>query len=347
MKLQSVIQILFSLGAVSASAFPVGDLNRMVAESYQGWNCNRKSSVESYRDLIVKASYFEEDDRELLSVNREKVGFSVAEQEQAMRCTGRVWCPGANSGRGSLISAGAICPKGQRSSGGQCAADRLGTIGHLFVDKATNQFIPRMDKCEFRSYRGHTSKLVIEDIKNIINPQDSNYNPRQNTRADKLVIRLKSPIPNCDPYDLDEMSNPPPAGTEVVALTHPQEDQGDKFDGNEPVAFKCEIKRRAAARNGGPSLLYSDCDVNGGGSGGFMLIRNSNGRLAVTALFTGSGLLSDNGKSYNEAERLYTVAVGTNADFQQLALNPGKRPEPGLATGDSPSSTIRPVNSGN
>jgi hypothetical protein len=339
MKIQYFIQLVLLLSAGSAWAMPVVNLNQVLSDD-QPVKCQRNSQETDFRNLVHRASFMDQDDREVLSKNLVAIGFSAAEQEQAMRCTGHIHCPGGKDGRGTIQSAGSLCPLGKRTSGGHCAADRIASVGHIFVDKETNRFIPQKERCEFRNYRGHTSKLEIKDV-DVLDPSNPANNPYQNMRADKLVIRLKRPIPGCDPYDLPDSSEPPSAGTKVVALTYIQEDQAGKFDGSEPMAYNCNVTRTFSARGGGPSLSYTNCDVNGGGSGGFALTRNSNNRLAVSGMFIRIGALELNGKPYDEANKNYTIAVGTNADFIQIAENPGQRPDPQLSQGVS--SPLRPA----
>lgn len=339
MKIQGFIQLVLLLGAVSAWAIPVVNLNQLVGDE-QSVNCQRNNQESDFRNLVHRASFMGQDDREALSKNLDSVNFSAAEQEQAMRCTGHIFCPGGSGGRGSIQSAGSFCPPNKQTSGGHCAADRLATVRHIFVDRATNRFIPQIEQCEFRNYRGHTSKLQINDVK-VLDPQKPENNPFQNLRADKVVVRLKNPIPGCDPYEMPESSEPPAVGTEVVALTHMQEDQVGKFDGSEPLAYNCNITRTAPSRGGGPSLMYSNCDLNGGGSGGFSLIRNSNNRLAIAGMFIRSGVLELNGKPYDETQKNYTIAVGTNADFVQMAQRPDVPPSPQLSSRED--SPLRPA----
>ena len=273
-------------------------------------------------NLIHQSGYFDNDDREVLSKNASIIRFSRAEQEQAMRCTGRLYCP--NFQEGKVQSAGAICPPGKRTASGKCSADRLATVAHIFVDKVSNQFIPTIEQCEFSNYRGFTSKLQISDVK-VSDPQISAYNPYTNMRADKVVVRLRKPIPLCDPYELPDSSDPPAVGTQLVALTYRQLGLERKFDGSEPLAYHCNVTRTFSARHGGPSMFYSNCDANGGASGGFNLTRNADNKLAVSGMFIRTGK-SEDGKPYDESNKNYTISVGTNADFLELVAQPGVKP---------------------
>lgn len=342
MKIQQFIRLVLLLGAGSSWALPVVSLNQVLNDD-QSLHCKRNSQEAEFRNLVHKASVIEGDDRQVLSKNLEVVGFSRTEVEQAMRCTGSIFCPGANNGKGANLSAGSICARGKRTSQGRCSADRIATVGHLFVSEETGQFIPGIELCEFRNYRGHRSKINIRDVKEVLNPGIPASNPHQNMRADKLVIRLEKPIPNCDPYDLPDSSEPPASGSKIVALTHLQEDQAGQFDGSEPMGYPCDVTRTFKPRGGGPSLFYSNCDSTGGASGGFVMTRNSNNRLAVSGMFIRQGRL-ENGRAYSEENLNYTIVVGTNADFVQMAENPGQRPESRLTREET--SPLRP-SSGN
>ncbi|MFG1379726.1 hypothetical protein [Xanthobacter autotrophicus] len=269
-----------------------------------------------------------DDDRKEIRENQKLINFTDAEVEQAYRCTGRIYCPGANPDRGwgSKMSAGAICAPGFRNGEtGPCAADRIASALHMFVDKGTGKLIGQLEKCEFRSYRGHTSFLNVGDIRTFDPSGDETRNPYVNDRADKIVVRLLRPIPNCDPYDIaSEEEQAEASGLEVVALTRPQGDQGPEFTGHHPLAYPCTIKKRASARKGGPSLFASDCDVNGGGSGGFTLFRRwrERGKLIVGGMFLGSGDIPMNGQPYDVATKSFTMSVGTDGDFPVIARNP-------------------------
>ncbi|MFG1379725.1 hypothetical protein [Xanthobacter autotrophicus] len=265
-----------------------------------------------------------DDDRKEIRENQKLINFTDAEVEQAYRCTGRIYCPGANAGRGGLQSAGAICAPGFRNAATEvCAADRLASALHLFVDKSTGKPIREIEKCEFRNYHGHTSLLNVGDIKAFDPSIDDTRSPYANMRADKIVVRLLRPIPQCDPYDIaSEEEQAEASGREVVALTHPQEDQGPEFTGHHPLAYPCTTTKTFRARGGGPSVKYSDCDLNGGGSGGFALFRRENGKWAIGGIFIRVGALHLNGQIYDETIKNYTISVGTNGDFPEIARNP-------------------------
>lgn len=270
------------------------------------------------------ASYLDKDDRQILSKNLKVIGFTAEEQEQAMRCMGYIYCPGGKDGMGSQLSAGAVCPLGKRMNVGKCDADRLATVAHGFVDQKTNKFIRRLNECEFMNYRGHVSKLELKDIRTI-QPNLDSKNPYLNMREDKVVIRLKRPIPGCDPFDLSDAPEVPVPGTEIVALTHLQEDQAGKFDGREPMAYLCQVTRSYRSKDGRAGVFYNNCDLNGGGSGGFSLIRGPFRELLLVGLFAQAGELKFNGQAYSEEIKNFTLSTGTNADFVLMLAEPGKK----------------------
>ncbi len=341
MKVQIFIQIAVMLSATCTFALPVTNITPPVEDTQSG-ECSRDYQ-DSYRDLIHHTSFMGKDDRKVLSKNLEVVKFSAAEQEQALRCSGEIFCPGGNDGLGSQQSGGSICPVGARSSGGHCSADRIATVAHLFVDRKTNRFIPKLETCEFRNYRGHVSKLEIKDLKSI-DPTVDSKNPHKNMRSDKIVIHLKKPIPGCDPYDIADASDVPERTTEVIALTNTQEDQAGTVDGSEPQAYACNVTRSFAAKEGSAGIFYSDCDVNPGGSGGFALVRKKDNRLSLAGMFIRIGAMELNGQAYDESKKNYTIAVGTNADFVRMAANPGKQPDTAPSRIDA--SNLRPASSG-
>ncbi len=272
---------------------------------------------------LAFAGVIGEDDRKLLS--KSTVGLSLTEHEQAMRCTGHVYCPG---GRGSakMQSAGAICAPGDRSAQGICAADRLATVRHLFVDEKTHRFIPKLEKCEFQNYRGHVSTLVTGDI-TVDVPSIENNNPHKAGRADKVVVRLLKPIPGCDPYDLPDITAPPSENSDLIALTHVQEDHEGIYDGKEPLAYPCQVTRVFTSLDGNPALFYSNCDATGLASGGFNLTRNRDNRLAVSGMFLRAGGVHKNGWPYSEATdgtKHFTLSISTDGAFLRMARHPGE-----------------------
>ena len=332
--MKSLNCVLFILSiALPAGALPVANPNSVDGSDVE---CGHNGYRDFHR-LIHKAGVMGDDDRDLISLNAPKLGLSEEEIEQAMQCTGRLVCP---TGNGTFEeSAGSFCPPGARNARGHCAADRITLAAHIFVDPKTNRFRPNLAKCRFENYRRHSSELVTEDLK-VIKPQNAAQNPRETLSAEAIVIRLKKPVPNCDPYDLGDTDSPPPKGTDLISITYPHGDQIDsnpkKYSGKEPVAFACKSMKAFNGKNGNVGSFYSDCDATPGASGGFNLTRRGDGRLGLVGVIVGSDDQQKPGTPYNEALGVTSLSISTNADFRRLANQPGKGRDP-VMTENQPS----------
>jgi hypothetical protein len=190
-----LIAILCAGGANGGSSLSAPDISSIIdSKRNGGWEGCCDSELSTNTAPVQRTSVIGKDDRELLSKNRDLVGFSDKEVDQAMHCTGRIYCPGGREGLGGMQSAGAVCLPQAPYPQVKCSADRLATAGHMFINKRTNRFISRLETCQFRSYTGHTSALVTSDL-GVIDPRIDAQNPTKNIRTDRVVVRLKRPIP--------------------------------------------------------------------------------------------------------------------------------------------------------
>jgi len=356
MKIQRLISVILMFSAGSAMAIPVANLNS-IRKSNEQANCQRRDSTGDFRDLIHKVAVIDQDDRDVLSRTKRLLGISDAEEQNALACMGTIVCmervalkdrqpcpDDAELMQGQCVriqyqSAGAFCAPGGRRKNGSCRADRLGTAGHLFVEKDTNRFMPQLENCRFFNYKGHQSELKIGDL-NSLDPTQAGLNPYQNMRADGLPIRLKTPIAGCDPLDLNPPSETPARGHSLIAMTAVQADMDkNRFRGDQPIAYPCQVMNNIPAEGNGPGLLFTNCDVNKGGSGGFVLVRSErDNKLKVAGIFIRAGKMSMNGKPYNESTspRNVTTAVVPEAGFLVMAQTPGTRISPQLSVNNSP-----------
>lgn len=214
-----------------------------------------------------------EDDRDEITRTAGSLGLSKAEIDQAYFCTGTIVCP---YGRGS---AGLVCAS--NSMKGSCTADRLVTSRHLFTEPLRPFLRKEIDKCKFHNYRGFSTHLKMQDLA-LAEPIP--YLHYIDERADRAVIRLSKPVPGCRPYNVEGVKS----GDDLIALTHVQQDIKAKFSGKHPLAYRCKALRLFSTFNGGPDMLYGDCDTEPGASGALLLSRGGDGRLNAVATIVGS-----------------------------------------------------------
>lgn len=343
MRIQNFILILLLSGATSATAFPIAPMNSSPANT----NCQRGDQVSDFRGLIHRVAVYEQDDRTPLS--KTVVKLSPEQAEQAMRCTGYIYCPNAENGQPKTFSAGAVCSPGSRDAQGKCAADRIGTVAHGFINHSSLRLNDNLARCEFRNYRGHRSALEVNDVRTInasevMDPRTGPQNRAPRTLEDKTVVRLKRPIPGCDPYDIAQQEEIPRKFSDLIAITFKQADMSmSQSDGSEPLVYPCSVTRVFRSGGGQVGAFYGDCDLNPGGSGGFALVRNANNQLVVAGIFSGSNVKIANFKKYDESLDNFTAITATSPDFVMMAKNPSQRPSIQAGQSNSPS-TPKPTN---
>lgn len=261
----------------------------------------------------------EKDDREVLSKTAKSLGFTKREIDQAMACTGKVLCLGEEP---SQFSAGAICAPGSRDHKGNCPADRIATALHGFSWE--NQRLRKgINTCKFTNYIGQTVSLNLEDINNTIQYNTNRYGSVwHNRRSDKVAIRLNSPIKQCNPYTITNSANAPKSDETVTVISYPPPVLVDRgFNGREPLAYQCMIKKVLPEKYGLSGGYVTDCDVDPGQSGGFVILREPGKGLSVSAIITNTGHSPKNYAPYSDTT--YTLAVGLHADFIPMARFPG------------------------
>ncbi len=142
---------------------------------------------------------------------------------------------------------------------------------------------------------------------------------RKKPRRDKAVLRLERSIPNCNAYDIRSDGDAVYEGMSIFAVTFPQVDMLSGDIEKEPLAYPCRMTTKFHARDNGLSLYYTDCDLNQGGSGGFILGRPGLGKnLFVMGILIRAGESNKNGLPYSESDKNFALALGVDGDVPSM-----------------------------
>lgn len=332
-RLAGAVYVLFALG-LAVLGFETGTINAASAGDPRGLfhradiggqngrhsalaeGDRRNGSLGGSQEPIRYAAVIGADDRKPMS---KFSGLSPTERERVLQCMGQLTCK-ARTAQYSA-SASLVCPQ-RTPDTPPCAADRILTAGHTFIDDKANRYISDLKRCEFRTFTGHRAKIVTSDAQ-VYDPEERQLNPRKNSRIDPIGIRLQRPIQDCKPYELSGMGISVRAGTELIIVTAGQAD----FDPNEPIVAECKATKSFEPKGGRPGGFYSDCDVNAGGSGGLVFRRREGEKdQTVAGVLVAGGSHEHNGKEYDESPDIknYTVVIETNGDFNDRILRPGR-----------------------
>lgn len=282
----------------------------------------------------------DKDDREVLSITANEIGFTKRDISQAMACTGVIRCVSPESV--GWMSAGAICAPGRRKTDGNCIADRIATAAHMFVTDDKKR-LRKLNHCEFTNYNGKRYEPIISDIKYGLQSYQHNGNYNESKRYDKIVFRLKTPISDCDPYDLTPNDGGLKHHQPVFALSYPHYDmysKNSRFDGREPIAYRCSNKLTLPSSGSFAAVYITDCDAVPGASGSFLLSKRDGARFTVSAI---AATASDEIMNYKpfDIKTNRTLYVATTDDFVAMAVSPGRFPMPKIS-GDPERMTTKP-----
>ena len=192
------------------------------------------------------------------------IGFDREDFAQAMACTGAIVCT-VKGPKATMVSTG--------SAASIFSADRIVTAAHIFYNPKTRQRHPSLGSCYFRNYSNRRPIPIV--VTATFEDQLYANDPSKNRERDWAVVRLRSAIPGCKPYDGDPSGDVLWPGTELLVISHLHEDLTKKFSGREPIGQRCTVRNSLPGRLGGLPIYLTDCDAERGGSGSIGLIRRS------------------------------------------------------------------------
>jgi hypothetical protein len=246
----------------------------------------------------------------------EDIGFGRVDAQQAMVCTGAIVCIDKLPNRVTIF---------RGSAASVSSAKQIVTAAHLFYDPATRQPRASLQSCTFRNYASPGASIPIV-VTPALRAQLRQNNPYENRWHDWAVVRLKSAIPNCKPYEADRSAEPVAPGTQVLAISHLHKDMMKRFSGREPIGQRCTIRNVAGSET---PMYLTDCDAERGGSGGLGLIRRD-GKWVAKAMMVLMGNWSANHADYDVAKNNITFYLGIEGDFLR-ALGGEPRPMPAVS----------------
>lgn len=260
--------------------------------------------LSAFRDLFIKANvngnldpHGRMDGRGNLLEMQQELGLSDAEVKQLRSSTGYVSCVNKRTGQrqtGSGILVGTNM--------------QVLTAAHGF--KSNGKMFELTD-CVFQNQEVPSVTIPLD--LSVAEIGDSS-NPPLPGDKDYAVIKLKSPVPNAVPFEIDTKKvqlNEWHISVSAHGLAVDRE-----FDPFQPVAQQCMVFKSFGVS---PRQYSTDCDSSPMSSGGGLYTRVS-GRLAVAAIlsYTGNGTFDNpsrknlDGVPYNPAVQSTTEFVGVD-----------------------------------
>lgn len=249
------------------------------------------------------------------------IGFGREDMQQTMACTGAIVCIDKLPNRISIF---------RGSAASVSSPDQIVTAAHIFYDHITKQPRASLQSCTFRNYTRPGASIPIA-VTPALRAQLRQNNPYENRWHDWAVVRLKSAIPNCKPYEADRSAEPAAPGSELLAISHLHKDIMKKFSGREPIGQRCTIRNVAGSET---PMYLTDCDAERGGSGGLGLIRR-NGKWLAKAMMVLMGNSTASRADYDVARSNITFYLGIEGEFLRALggeprLAPAASADPGF-----------------
>jgi Trypsin-like peptidase domain len=262
------------------------------------------------------------DGRWNLSQSESKLGIALTadEKTQLMACTGEIVCekpkdpdPGYEVPPAPVIA----------SAESVLRPDLLVTAKHVFF-KGKRAIVP-FGQCSFRSFL-HRKIAVPVRV-----DQDQRRGYIFNNE-DFIVVRLKRELKDCRSFALNDSESSLPKGEQIFSVTAHQIRTLNRLSRREPVIAKGTIRNTFDGFFGGPPFYHADIDFDIGGSGGAVFalkdgrpVSADDGRLILRGIAVGYTLNAKNGRPYDD-EKNYTIVIGLEADFRELAEGKALKP---------------------
>jgi hypothetical protein len=304
MRFRRLLIALAAIGIASAAALEIAP-----------WNDAKGQGAPS----SPPATGFGNDNRAPLSEAKSAIGFSDADAARAKACTGILICehvvasvpqgqqcpPGSDPVSPTdcatlqAASASLICPPGERSADGSCAANTIATVAHVL--SAIDAPGVKEERCYFQTYPvpRQGAEVAASDIASLALPipignvsaSTLSAPPQQflqQRSEDRAFMSLITPISGCDPYDLTPADQMPARGDTIVMLTQAQLGQDPKrFDDTQPVAYPCSVVSQWKASAASPAIYFTNCIAEEAASGGAALVRSKSGDWTLAAILSG------------------------------------------------------------
>jgi hypothetical protein len=232
------------------------------------------------------------DDRSSILVIGASLGLTPDEISRIRHVTGHVGCflPSPSVGTGTLF----------------LTNRQIITAGHILFDPSGH---PR-SKCFFRTQ--DPEPIMIDLLLGAENTRFGSTPPRPGSNDDYAIVKLAEPVPDAEPFPVDE-SVPVKTGDPLIVITAHPAGMEQEVDAHVPVAQSCTV-RRVPKSSGATSFYRTDCDASGSSSGGIHLAR-VNGRLVFRGVTITSGPWQDarfRGAPYDEKSGSVTTALGVD-----------------------------------
>jgi hypothetical protein len=234
-----------------------------------------------------------EDDRGSLVELGLGLGLSAGEIDRIRKVSGYVGClsPSPSLGSGALyLTSGQIL-----------------TAGHIFFEPSGRM----RSKCFFKNQA--RAPMMIYLRLDGANARFGAVPPRPGSNNDYAIVRLEAPVPDAEPFPVEDKVGVRKGDNLIVVTAHPA-GMAREVDNAIPVVQGCRI-RRVPISTEATNFYRSDCDATGSSSGGMHLARVG-GKLVFRGITITTGLWRDSrfhGAPYSEEKGSVTTALGTDA----------------------------------
>ncbi len=139
------------------------------------------------------------------------------------------------------------------------------TAGHILFDPSGQG----RSKCFFRTQ--DSVPIMVDLVLGADDIVSGATPPRPGSNQDFAIVRLAEPVPDAEPFPVDE-AVPIRAGDRLIVITAHPVGMEREVDPGGPVAQGCTV-RRVPVSSSTTSFYRTDCDATGSSSGGMHLAR--------------------------------------------------------------------------
>lgn len=231
----------------------------------------------------ASANVVGEDDRFYVSEVYQALDLDLVEMLRIRQTTGFVHCSGRKHGNPITASAYLV----HRN-------DVIVTNAHTFIDERGRAREP-LAECYFQTQGIVPEKIAISTIQGAVKvSRDWRANLNVNDYGVARLVRESVhgrafPIAPADVFI---------EGHSFILVSAMQVRKKNSFNGLEPIAQRCLIRKNFSASLTHGSVFYGDCDISSGASGSAGLIR-FNGRLHAFSVASGGGFSIADGREYS------------------------------------------------
>lgn len=247
--------------------------------------CNRTS----FKEIRQLTNYFgSRDPRRTVNQYAAEKGLSVAQVEKQFSATGKITCPGAESGTAQLVGRNNL----------------ITTAGHIFYDR--NCHPANLNLCYFQTVFGKKVKVKIKPSTAKI---ASCLGLSPNSKDDWAILELEKPIKSATPYLVPTAPVSFTPGDRITEVSG----QSDNFPHKAPNIGECSV--RAVGLSSYPNIPYvTDCSNGNGSSGSAQLVQREAG-WELQAVDVLHNQRARDGSDYDLSQSFFTASAPVAGEF--------------------------------